>query len=158
MVSSILINRALILLFQRADAIVNLALFIVQLVLFSINNHHAMANRSCKFILCGTLQSHVSNQIRNDTHLFLCVLHRLESTSRFSAILQFRVKSLKPLQRRSRCDFDLAFTGVTGNDHNGIAIKISTGKAFRNLAVNTDGIFRCVTQNSASFCLLVVYG
>ena len=126
MVSSVFVNRALILLFQRADAIVDLTLLIVQLVFFGIDNYHAMANGSCKLILRGTLQSHIGNQIRNDTHLFLCVLHRLESASRFSTILQFWVKSFKSLQRRSGSNLDLAFTRVTGDDHDSITIKVST--------------------------------
>ena len=157
MIPSVLVNRALILLFQRANTVIDLTLLVVQLVFFSINDNHAMTNGSCKLILRSSLQSHVSNQIRNDTHLFLSVLHRLESASRFSTILQFWVKSFKPFQRRSRSNLNLAFTRVTGDYHNRIAIKISTRKSFRNLTVNTDGIFRCVTQNSASFSLLVIY-
>ena len=124
-VSSVFINCALILLFQRADTIVDLTLLIVQLVFFGIDNYHAMANGSCKLILCSTLQSHIGNQIRNDTHLFLRVLHRLKSANRFSAILQFWVKSFKPLQRRSGSNLYLAFTRVTGDDHDRITVKVS---------------------------------
>ena len=62
MVASLII-KALILLLELGDAIVFLRLPVVELVLGSINDDHAMLDCPCDLRLGSAFQSHIGNEI-----------------------------------------------------------------------------------------------
>lgn len=74
-----------------------------------------------------------------------------------SSVIKLRVESLKPFQSRGRGNAHLALGRIAGNHHNGVTVKVRTGKPTGNLRVDTDGIGRGVSENSFSLSLLVVH-
>ena len=53
------------------NIVIDLALLIIKLVFLSVNNNHAMANGRCKLVIGGANQGHISDEVRDYSHLSL---------------------------------------------------------------------------------------
>ena len=164
MVITILVIRTLILLFQSSDAIIDLALFIVKLMLGRINDDHAVLDSTSKLRFCRTKKCHVSNEVRDHTHLKLrvidffsvCTLILHISHTRLLCIFHLRVKAFQFPKWGFRSDAHPGGCRVAGDDHNSIAIKVRSRQTLCNMSIDTDCICRGYANHFLCICLTIV--
>ena len=73
------IGATLVLPLESGDAVINLGLLVVEIMLLGIDDYHGMADGPGQLVGTGALQGHVCNKIGHLTHLGLSIRHPLHS-------------------------------------------------------------------------------
>src|SRR5690348_11299832 len=109
-----------------------------------------MANSASKFLVVGTPDTHVRDQVRDLSHLetLLVRSHHLHSGIVWIAIL--RTEVLEALQRRLGSDLPR----IIGDYQNRVAIKVRSRQTLSDLAIDTNSIAR-ITKQLSCFGILV---
>ena len=148
------IGLSLILLVQLFNAVVLFRSSPVEIVLFSINHNHRMLHCASNLLLSGVPNRHVSNQIRNFTHLHLFVETCFRTSLRHSFICRISclgIKALKIFQIFCSANFN----ALCRDDGNSVAIKVSARELCRNMGIDTYSSLGIAKKPSAFLIVII---